>query len=52
MACVLRQRPNGSLVELTRLALDDFELEDDGMAALFALEIARMVVDERLATVT
>jgi hypothetical protein len=44
-ASVLRQRPNGSVVELTRLTLDDFELEDDGVAALFGLELARLVVD-------
>ena len=44
-ASVLRQRPNGSLVELTRLVIDDFELEDDGVAALFGLELARMVAD-------
>jgi hypothetical protein len=43
---VLRQGPNGSVVELTRLTLDDFELEDDGVAALFGLELARIVVDE------
>lgn len=43
---VLRQRPNGSVVELVRLTLNDFELEDDGVAELFGLELARMVVDE------
>ena len=31
--CVLRQRPNGSVVELTRFTLESFELEDDGVAA-------------------
>jgi hypothetical protein len=45
---VLRQRSNGSVVELTRLTLDDFELESDGVAELFGLELARMVVDECL----
>jgi len=46
--CVLRQRPNGSVVELTRFTLDCFKLEDDGVAAWFGLELARMVVDECL----
>ncbi len=48
-ATVLRQRPNGSVVELARLSLNDFELEDDGVAELFGLELARIVVDDCLA---
>jgi hypothetical protein len=28
-------------VELARLSLDEFELEDDGVAELFGLELAR-----------
>ena len=47
-ASVLWQRSNGSLVELTRLAIDDFELKDDGVAELFGLELARLVVDRCL----
>lgn len=42
-ATVLRQCPNGSLVELTRLAFDDFELDDDGVGELFGLELARWI---------
>jgi hypothetical protein len=45
MASVLKQRANSSLVELTRLNLDDFELDDDGVAELFGLELAWLVVD-------
>ena len=44
-ASVLRQRSNGSLVELTRLAGDDFELDDNGANAFFRLELALMIVD-------
>jgi len=32
-------------VELVRLNLESFELEDEGVAALFGLELARLVVD-------
>jgi hypothetical protein len=45
---VLRQRTNGSVVELTRFTLTSFELDDDGVAAWFGLELARIVVDECL----
>jgi len=42
---VLFQRNNGSVVELVRFNLESFELEDQGVAALFGLELARLVVD-------
>ena len=42
---VLFQRPNGSVVELVQFNLESFELEDQGVAALFGLELARLVVD-------
>ena len=42
---VLFQRPNHSVVELVRFNLESFELEDQGVAALFRLELARLVVD-------
>ena len=42
---VLFQRTNGSVVELVRFNLESFELDDQGVAALFGLEIARLVVD-------
>ena len=42
---VLFQRPNHSVVELVRFNLERFELEDQGVAALFGLELARLVVD-------
>jgi len=42
---VLFQRDNGSVVELVRFNLESFELADQGVAALFGLELARMVVD-------
>lgn len=42
---VLFQRDNGSVVELVRFMLHSFELDDEGVAELFGLEIARMVVD-------
>ena len=42
---VLFQRPNHSVVELVRFNLESFELEDQGVAALFGLELARLVVD-------
>jgi hypothetical protein len=39
------QRDNGSVVELVRFNLESFELDDQGVAALFGLEIARLAVD-------
>ena len=42
---VLFQRQNSSVVELVRFNLESFELEDQGVAALFGLELARLVVD-------
>lgn len=42
---VLFQRDNGSVVELARFTLPSFELEDEGVAALFGVELARLVVD-------
>ena len=45
---VLRRRLNGSVVEITRFTLKSFELDDDGLAEWFGLELARMVVDECL----
>jgi hypothetical protein len=32
-------------LELVRFGLDSFDLEDQGVAALFGLELARLVVD-------
>jgi len=42
---VLFQRDNGSVAELVRFALHSFELTDEGVAALFGQELARLVVD-------
>ena len=42
---VLFQRGNGSVVELVRFTLRSFELDDQDVAALFGLELARLVVD-------
>jgi len=42
---VLFQRTNGSVVELVRFNLESFDLADQGVAALFGLELARLVVD-------
>ena len=42
---VLFQRTNGSVVELVRFNLESFDLADQGVAALFGLELARWVVD-------
>ena len=42
---VLFQRDNGSVVELVRFNLESFDLADQGVAALFGLELARLVVD-------
>ncbi len=39
---VLFQRNNGSVVELVRFNLESFELEDQGVAVLFGLELARL----------
>ena len=39
------QRPNGSGVELVRFNLESLELEEQCIAALFGLELARLVVD-------
>lgn len=44
-AAVLFQRTNGSVVELMRFNLESFDLADHGVAALFGLELARLVVD-------
>lgn len=42
---VLFQRDNGSVVELVRFTLHTFELDDQAVAELFGLELARLVVD-------
>lgn len=42
---VLLQRDNGSVVELVRFNLESFDLADQGVAELFGLELARLVVD-------
>jgi hypothetical protein len=42
---VLIQRDEASVVELTRFTLHAFDLDDDAVAALFGLELARLVVD-------
>jgi len=42
---VLIQRDDGSLVELVRFTLYTFDLDNDGVAGLFGLELARLVVD-------
>ncbi|MBM2805006.1 MAG: hypothetical protein HW419_2899 [Deltaproteobacteria bacterium] len=42
---VLFQRTNGSVVELVRFTLHSFELDDQDVAALFGVELARLVVD-------
>lgn len=39
------QRVNGSVVELVRFTLHSFELDDEEVATLFALKLARLVVD-------
>lgn len=41
---VLFQRNNGSVVELVRFNLESFDLADQGVTALFGLELARLVV--------
>lgn len=45
LLAVLFQRTNGSVVELVRFNLESFDLADQGVAALFGLELARLVVD-------
>ena len=42
---VLVKCDDGSVVQLAQLTLDTFDLDDDGVAALFGLELARLVVD-------
>jgi len=42
---VLFQRANASVVELVRFTLGSFDLADKGVAALFGLKLARLVVD-------
>ena len=44
-ATVLYQRPNNSVVELTRLDVSDFTFEDRQEAELIGLELARLIVD-------
>ncbi len=44
-ACVLNQRPDNSVVELTTLNVHNFELEDREVAELIGLELARLIVD-------
>jgi len=39
------QRANGSVVELVRFNLESFDLAEQGVAALFGLELTRLVVD-------
>lgn len=39
------QRPDSSVVELARFTLDFFKFDNRGVAELFALETARLVVD-------
>jgi len=41
---VHKQRPNGSLVELARFNLENFDLKDKGVAALFGVVLARLAV--------
>lgn len=42
---VLFQRESGSVVELLRFNLESFDFADQGVAELFGLEVARLVVD-------
>ena len=44
-ATVLYQRPNNSVVELTKLDVNNFELENREVAELIGLELARLIVD-------
>ena len=45
VGAALFQRDNGSVIELVRFALHSFELDHEGVAALFGLELARLVRD-------
>jgi hypothetical protein len=38
----------GSIEEVTRFALQSFKMSDQELAAFFALELAKMVIDECL----
>ncbi len=44
-ACVLYQRPDNSVVELTTLNVHNFVFEDHEVAKLIGLELARLLVD-------
>ena len=44
-ASVLYQRPNNSVVELTRLDIPNFAFEDRDVTELIGLELARLIVD-------
>ena len=44
-ATVLYQRPNNSVVELTRLDVPNFAFEDRQEAELIGLELARLILD-------
>ena len=44
-ATVLYQRPNNSVVEITRLDVPNFAFEDRQEAELIGLELARLIVD-------
>jgi len=44
-ATVLYQRPDNSVVELTKLDLHNFTFEDHDVANLIGLELARLIVD-------
>ncbi|MDP9131399.1 MAG: hypothetical protein M3N35_13540 [Candidatus Binatota bacterium] len=42
---VYYQRLDNSIVELERFTLEFFDIDDRGVAELFGLEVARLVVD-------
>ena len=44
-ACVSYQRADNSLVDLTKLNVNNFELENREVAELIGLELARLIVD-------
>ena len=44
-ASVLYQRPDNSVVDLTRLDVHNFTFEDRDIAELIGLELARLIVD-------
>ena len=44
-ACVMYQRSDNSVVELTRLDIPNFAFEDRQEAELIGLELARLIVD-------